>query len=70
MLFFALKFYFVCLENYSIKGGAEVPLHGTHVPGCGGWEGLCDGEGSGGPEGALPGTAVPHRGLQGIRLRD
>lgn len=45
---------------------AEIPLHGAHIPGRGGREDLCHGEGLGGPEGALPGPAVPHRGLQGV----
>ncbi|XP_032467924.1 trafficking protein particle complex subunit 2-like protein isoform X1 [Phocoena sinus] len=45
---------------------AQVSLYGTHVPGRGGREDLSNGEGPGGPEGALPGPAVPHRGLQGV----
>ena len=45
---------------------AEVPLHSAHLSGCGGGEDLSCGQVSGRPEGAVPGSALPHWGLQSV----
>lgn len=45
---------------------AEVSLHSTHVFRCGRGEDLSCGQSTWRPKGAVPGSALPHRGLQSV----